>query len=112
MYEIKTFQESFLPRQVEIGNAVLSTWLAAQQTPLDRLQQIYSQDDFDPETKFYALKDGEVVGFIPAKLTGEDVANLEFPIVLNDHEGATEPLMDYALEALKNKGVQLSLIHI
>jgi len=105
-YELKNYSESYLDKQYEIGNAVIGTWLGGQQTPIDRLRKIYAQDDFDPETKFYALHDGEVVGFIPAKVTGEGLANLEFPIVLPGHEQAEKQLMEFALDTLRKKGVK------
>jgi uncharacterized glyoxalase superfamily protein PhnB len=105
-YQLKNYSEAYLDKQYEIGNANISTWLGGQQTPIERLRKIYSQDDFDPETKFYALKDGEVVGFIPAKiLANQTEANLEFPLISEGHEDVEDGLMDFAFETLRKKGV-------
>jgi len=95
-YEFKLYSESYLDKQFEIGNQIISTWLGGQQTPVDRLRDIYSRSDFDPETKFYALYNNEVVGFITAKQIDEANANLEFPLLLAEHGAAEEPLMEFA----------------
>jgi hypothetical protein len=105
-YELKHFSDSYIERQFEIGNLNISKWLGGQQTPADRLRAIYSQEGFDPETKFYALHNNEVIGFIPAVQTGETDANLELPLLMPDHLAAEEPLMEFAFNTLKNKGVR------
>lgn len=109
-YALKNYSESYLERQFEIGNQQISTWLGGQQTPVDRLRKIYSQDDFDPETKFYALQDGLVVGFIPAKILANQTeglsANLEFPLIAPGNEGVEELLIDFAFDSLRKKGVK------
>jgi hypothetical protein len=108
-YELKTYSPSYLEKQYEIGNHRLTQWLGARQTPVERLKKIYSQPDFDPETKYYALADGEVIGFMTAKVRNPDSssleANLEFPIVANGHENAEDKLIEFALDSLKSKGI-------
>ena len=105
-YKIATYTPEFLEKQVEIGHYNLSQWLGARQTPIQRLSKIYSRSDFDPETKFYALKDNDVVGFLTSKIRkGGQEADLEFPILAEGHADAGESLMDYAFEQLKSKGV-------
>ena len=76
-YELKTYSPSYLEKQYEIGNHRLTQWLGARQTPVERLKKIYSQPDFDPETKYYALADGEVIGFMTAKIRNPDSSSLE-----------------------------------
>ena len=104
--EIKTYSESYLEKQYEIGNSLLKNWLGARQSPVSRLKKVYSQPDFDPNTKFYAIDQGEVVGFIPAKQTGDTTANLEFPMVKEGYSQAEEMLMEYAFTALRNMGIK------
>jgi len=108
-YELKNYSESYLEKQFEIGNQHISTWLGGQQTAVDRLREIYSQDDFDPETKYYALQEGQVVGFIPAKIPPNQTeglsANLEFPIIAPGNEDVEGLLMDFAFDSLRKKGV-------
>jgi len=108
-YSLKNYSESYLERQYEIGHLNISTWLGGQQSPVDRLRKIYSRDDFDPETKFYALQEGLVVGFIPAKILPDQTegisANLEFPLIAPGHEDVEGLLMDFAFDSLRKKGV-------
>ena len=104
-YELKNFSETYLEQQYEIGDLNISTWLGGQQTPVDRLRKIYAQDDFDPQTKFYALHNNEVVGFITAKQGDQSNANMEFPLLRPGHEEVTEPLMEFAFDTLRKKGV-------
>jgi hypothetical protein len=103
--EIKTFSEEYLEKQYEIGHQNLSTWLGARQTPVSRLRELYSKNDFNPETKFYAIENNEVVGFIPAKQTGDTSANLEFPLMANGYENSRDQLMQFAMDALREKGI-------
>lgn len=105
-YQLTTYSPDYLEKQVEIGKFIFSQWLGARQSPIKRLQQVYSAPDFDPETRFYALKDGEVIGFLPSKIRKDKTeADLEFPLLAAGFEDAEEALMGYAFEQLKSKGV-------
>jgi len=105
-YILTTYSPDYLEKQVEIGHYNLSQWLGARQSPIQRLQQVYSGPDFDPETRFYAQKDGEVVGFLTSKIRKEGTeADLEFPLLAAGNEEAEEQLMKFAFERLKSKGV-------
>ncbi|MHA2276782.1 MAG: hypothetical protein ACXAC2_13500, partial [Candidatus Kariarchaeaceae archaeon] len=107
---IKNYSEDYLEQQYEIGNSVLSKWPGAGQTSVENLKQAYSRENFDPELKFYAFKDNEMVGFctsaqIPNLPKGEEKkAFLEFPIVKEGYEDAAELLYSTALDTLRNKG--------
>jgi hypothetical protein len=106
-YQIKTFSPDYLQEQVEIGDYNLSQWLGARQSPVSRLEQVYSSPDFDPETRFYALQDSQVVGFLTSKIRKEGTeADLEFPILSAGFEDAEEQLMSHAMDSLKSKGVR------
>ncbi|NHJ32845.1 MAG: hypothetical protein FK732_08280, partial [Asgard group archaeon] len=63
-YEIKSYQEEFLEAQEKVGTEATKEWQAFGQTPAAQLKQIYSQEGFDPETKLYAFKGDEMVGFL------------------------------------------------
>ena len=105
-YQITTYSPDFLQEQVEIGHYNLSQWLGARQSPIQRLQQVYSTPDFDPETRFYALKDGVVIGFLTSKIRkGGQEADLEFPLLWAGYEDAEEKLMNHAMDSLRSKGV-------
>lgn len=109
-YDLKTYSPSYLEKQYEIGNHRLSQWLGARQTPITRLEKIYSQPDFDPEMKFYAFQKGEMIGFITSKVRNPDSANLEaaleFPIVADGHEEAEDALIGFAFDNLKKRGIK------
>jgi hypothetical protein len=110
-YVIKNYSEDFLEKQVEIGTIMLENWSGAGQTNVKGLKQRYAMDDFDPETKLYAFKDDELIGFLTAtiKVKKEDEeilrANMEFPIVLEGHKDVEKLLMEKAISVLKSKGV-------
>lgn len=105
-YQITTYSPDYLDKQIEIGHYNLSQWLGARQSPIQRLQQVYSAPDFDPETRFYALKDGVVIGFLTSKIRKDgSEADLEFPLLGESFEDAEEQLMNYAFDSLKSKGV-------
>ena len=111
MYEIRTFQKEYLEKQFEIGNKILSEWPGTGQTSVENLTHLYSGVNFDPETKFYAFQDDEMVGFqtatIKPRKEGDEItrANLEFPLVKSGHEAAIDALMKFSFKKLKEKGV-------
>jgi len=112
-YQVTTYSSDFLEKQVEIGHYNLSRWLGARQSPIKMLRQLYSKPDFDPETRFYALKDGELIGFLPSKIRkGNKEADLEFPLLAAGFEDAEEALMGYAIEHLKLKGVSIVISRV
>ncbi|MGC9781378.1 MAG: hypothetical protein HZR80_19205 [Candidatus Heimdallarchaeota archaeon] len=110
-YEIKSYQEEFLEAQEKVGTEATKDWQAFGQTPAAQLKQIYSRDDFDPETKLYAFEGDKLVGFLTSKIVPESEdgikrANLEFPLTLKGHEDCAEMLFEKAIENLKKKDVK------
>ncbi len=109
-YEIKTFEEKFIDEQARIGIDATKNWTAYRQTPAEELKKTYSGPDFDPNTRFYALLNGELVGFLTSSIVGgigEKTAIMRLPLVKKGHEPAEKVLMDYALKALGGKHVLL-----
>lgn len=111
-YVLKNYQEEFLEAQERVGKEATKDWKSFAQTPAEQLRQIYSQPDFDPETRHYCFKDGELVGFLPSAVLKEEGdgikrANLEFPIVLPGHEEAEDLLFEKAIKVLKAKGISI-----
>ncbi|MHA2031877.1 MAG: hypothetical protein ACW99A_20485 [Candidatus Kariarchaeaceae archaeon] len=109
-YEIRNYKEEYLEKHVEIGTAVYKDWIGQVQTTVDQLKQVYSGENFDPETKFYAFKDDKMVGFLTATVQPQEedkpiTARMEFPVVLEGYEEANNELFNVAYETLKNKGV-------
>ncbi len=111
-YEIKHYQEGFLENQFRIGTEVSREWQLFGQTNIERLKEIYSQPDFDPETRLYYFKGEEMVGFltstiVPEKIDDKTIGNLSPPLVLEGHEEAKELLVSKAIDILKSKGAEV-----
>ena len=109
-YEIKTYNEEFLEAQEEVGKIATKDWNGFGQSSADRLKTLYSQEGFDPETKFYAFEGDKLVGFltsviVPEKEPGVKIARLELPITLAGHEESSDLLFNKAVETLQKKGI-------
>lgn len=114
-YEIKIYEAGFEEAQAKIGTEETTEWTDFGQTPADRLKTYYSVPEFDPETRLYAFKGDEMVGFIvsrilPVEEDAEDKtvkAQHDFPIVKKGHEKASELLYNKCIETLKAKGAKV-----
>jgi len=112
-YTLKNYSEEFLPLQEKVGKEVTKEWKDFGQSSAERLKQVYSQPDFDPETRHYAFSGNDLVGFLTSKIlpVGKDgikKASLEFPLVLPGHESCADLLYQKAEETLKKKGVKIA----
>jgi len=110
-YKIKSYQEEFLEAQEKVGKEATKDWHGFGQTPAAQLKQYYSGEGFDPETKLYAFKGDEMVGFLTSTIVPESEdgikrANLEFALCLPGHEECADLLFEQAIKNLKKKGVQ------
>ena len=110
-YIIKKYHEGFEVDQEKVGKEVAKSFLTPHQTNATRLKERYSQEDFDPETRLYAFKDGKMIGFLTSRILPENdegikVASLTPPSVLEGHEPAKKLLFKKAVEILKKKGAQ------
>ena len=111
-YTFKNYQKGFEQDQAEIGCRVAQTWTYAHQTPVERLKVIYSEPDFDPETRHYCFKGNEMIGFLTSKVIepkedGRKRASLVFPSILPGHEKVTDLFLEKAFSTLQNKGVEV-----
>ncbi|MHA2029173.1 MAG: hypothetical protein ACW99Q_07270 [Candidatus Kariarchaeaceae archaeon] len=108
-YTIKTYEESFIEKQVEIGVASTKNWVGYNMSSAESIKNSYSQENFDPETRLYAFKDDKMVGFLTcyiAEVDGEKEAHYRLPIMLDGHEEAANQLIEKSIEVLKNKGAK------
>ncbi len=111
-YELKHYQEGFIENQVKIGTEVCKGWQLFGQTNAERLKEVYSQPEFDPETRLYCFKGEEMVGFLttsilPEKVEDKTIGNLSPPMVLEGHDEAKDLLITKAVETLKAKGANI-----
>ncbi|MHA1761654.1 MAG: hypothetical protein ACTSXA_13655 [Candidatus Heimdallarchaeota archaeon] len=110
-YVIKKYEKGFEVDQERIGNEVALTFLQPHQTRAEFLKERYSQEDFDSETRLYAFKDDEMVGFLTSRVLEEQEdgvkrASLTPPSVLSKHAEVNDILFNQATEILTKKGVQ------
>ncbi|NPE08227.1 MAG: hypothetical protein GNW80_08095 [Asgard group archaeon] len=110
-YEIKTYQESFLEDQYEVGKEAIKDWLFEAQTPVKSLRETYSQPGFDPTTRFYAFIDDKMIGYVLTRVLGEIdgviKADLSYPRVLPGYEDAFDLLYEKAIEELKKRDAKV-----
>jgi hypothetical protein len=86
-YVIKHYHEGFEVDQEKVGKEVAKTFVSPHQTPAERLKEVYTREGFDPETRLYAFKGKEMVGFLSARVLDEEedgvkIASLTPPSVL------------------------------
>jgi hypothetical protein len=111
-YEIKIYEKGIEEEQAKLGTKMTEDWTDFGQTPADRLKEAYSREDFDPETRLYAFKDGKLVGFIVSRVLpdaedGIKRAQHDFPLALDNNEEVGKLLYNKAVEVLKEKGVKI-----
>lgn len=111
-YEVKSYDESFIEKQVEIGTTFADRWISYGQSNVEQVKANYARDTFDPETRLYCFKGEVMVGYIGANIVEVDVeeekikrAQTRLAFVLPDHEGAFDLLHDQLLDVLKQKEV-------
>ncbi|MCK4896201.1 MAG: hypothetical protein KAS47_05290 [Candidatus Heimdallarchaeota archaeon] len=109
-YTIKPYDESYIEKQVEIGNYFAQKWITYGQSSVDQVKEVYSRDNFDPETRLYCFKGDEMVGYIGATI--QDIeeekikrAQTRLAFVLPGHEEAFALLCNKLFEVLKRKEV-------
>lgn len=108
-YTIKTYEESFIDKQVELGIKATENWVGYSMTTVENLRNSYSQEDFDPETRLYAFKGDEMVGFLTcyiAEVDGEKEAHYRLPIMLEGNEEGAQQLIEKSVEVLQKKGAK------
>ena len=107
---LKTFKSEFLPLQVELGNKIWEKFSYGFYSSLEQLEASYQGDGFDPELKLYSFNEGELIGFVTAKVIGEKngilTADIAFPHVKDLDETVTDVLYNEIISKLKEKGVQ------
>ncbi|MDH5646334.1 MAG: hypothetical protein OEZ01_10020, partial [Candidatus Heimdallarchaeota archaeon] len=100
--EIRTFDPSYIESQVELGKNVTKNWKTFTQTSSEQLKRSYTNENFDPETRLYAFKDNQLVGFLTSSVNKQTgTAGFRFPLVAEGHEDCASPLIVKALDVLK-----------
>jgi hypothetical protein len=110
-YIIKGYNESFIEDQVKIGRTLAERTFTYAQSTVEQINQTYSREDFDPETRLYCFKGDEMVGFIGARVREDEeekikIAQSRLAVCLPGHEKAFDVLYDHLVEVLKKKDVK------
>lgn len=110
-YILKTYEKGYEVIQEKIGKEVANNWIYAHQTPAERLKEVYSQSDFEPDSRHYCFKGDNLVGFLTSKVLEEKEdepkkASLVFPSVLPGYEEVVDLLYEKAVDTLRSKGVE------
>ncbi len=114
---IRHYQEGFEEDQAKIGKEFTKNWQLFQQSSAEGLKQVYSAEGFDPETRLYAFKDDEIVGFLPSRITDEGErgvkrGHMDFPFVKKGYDNAAQELLNRVFSVLKEKGVSVVEIRV
>ncbi|MCG3222361.1 MAG: GNAT family N-acetyltransferase [Candidatus Heimdallarchaeota archaeon] len=110
-YEIRKYDESYIEDQVKIGMMLAERTFTYRQSSVEQVKQVYSREDFDPETRLYCFKGDELVGYIGARVSEVEeekikVAQTRLAFYLPGHDKAYDLLYDHLVEVLKNKDVK------
>jgi hypothetical protein len=110
-YIIKEYDESYIEDQVRVGLTLAERTFTYGQSNVEQIKQVYSREDFDPETRLYCFKDDELVGFIGARIRDDEnekikIAQSRLAVCLPGHEKAFDLLYDSLVEVLKKKEVK------
>lgn len=112
-YKIDHYRVGYEKGQAKIAAEIGSDWQYLGRPSAEYLKDVYSREGFDPETRLYAFKDDEMVGFLAARILPDQEeegvvnADLSFPVCKKGHEDMAEILLKKGLKVLSKKGVTL-----
>ena len=98
--EIRTFQPDDEGRQAAIYNAAAADLPKFKPASAQEILRRTRAKDFDPTTRFYAEKNGEVVGYSMFNPNGR----VSYPWCLKGHESAADPLFKEVLHTMNERG--------
>jgi hypothetical protein len=98
--EIRHYQPGDETVQAEIFNTAASPFKAFKPASVDEIRRRYQSVDPDPTTKFYAVKDGRVVGYAAFNPNGR----ISFPWCLPDATEARELLLSALFDTMRDRG--------
>jgi hypothetical protein len=96
---IRTYQPGDESVQVRVYNTAAAGLPGFKSAVADEVARRY-QADLDPESKFYAVENGEVVGYAVFNANGR----ISYPWCLPDAQAQREPLLDAVLAGLRQRG--------
>lgn len=100
--QIRSYQAGDEQAQAEIYNGAAARLPAFKPATAEEIGRRYRTADADPTTRLYALRDGQVVGYITFQRHGR----LSQPWCRPGCESAAPALLDAALEAMARRGIR------
>lgn len=97
---IRHYQPGDEATQALIYNAAAGALPRFKPATAEEVARRYRAADFDPSTRFYAVEDGETVGYSVFDTSGR----VSYPWCLPGQERAQAPLLDAVLETMTNRG--------
>ncbi len=112
MYEHKTYESEMLKSTHDFITMITKDWDNWQYPSYEILKENYeSRPNFTPETRHYAFKDEKMVGFLASakerEIEGKTYGSIQRPFILDDNPEIEKFLMEKAVGALKEKGVNI-----
>ena len=109
-----TYKEEYLDRQVELVNSVTKGWDFGY-PDAEQLKEVYSRENFTPETRHYYFEGDDLVGFVASAVENKEgdiqYGSIQMPFVnLADEvmkKDLEKKLLERAKATLKEKGVNL-----
>lgn len=110
--EYKNYSEDVLEEQHKLVTKVSKNWKGFGYPSLDQLKETYkNNENFTPETRHYAFKDGKMIGFISSAVENEQdgvqYGSIQMPFIENNDLEVEEFLMEKALKTLFEKNVKV-----
>ncbi|NPD90674.1 MAG: hypothetical protein HGN29_18340, partial [Asgard group archaeon] len=102
MIELRNYKEEYIKDQVRLGFEATRDWVSTGQLPASVIKRIYeSNENFTPETRHYAFKDNEMVGYvisaIDREIDGIKEASMQFPKIPSKDKEIEKILMEKTL---------------
>ncbi len=98
---IRPFQAGDEFEQLKIYNTAGATLPKFKPATIVDIQRRTTVRDFDPSTRYYAVENGNVVGYCSYQSNGR----ISYPWCLPKFEAAGEPLFTQTLDAMKRRGI-------
>jgi hypothetical protein len=98
---LRPYQPGDEDAQVQIYNIAAGSLPAFKRANVEEVARRYKSADFDPASKWYAERDGRVVGYAVFNPNGR----VSYPWCLPDAEDLREPLLDAVLSGLRERGI-------
>ncbi len=112
--EFRNYAEDLLDAHIELVKEV--DYPALYYPDKKELKELYSGDNFTPETRYYAFFKGELIGFIPSaveeKVDDIQYGSIHFPFIKEGFEEVEEELFEKTLAVLKSKNVDVIYTYI